>query len=86
MYRKAVRVHTLTPLLTAASRPVLNTLQQRCLLLGSFRNIGPVCLPNVGLKVTAHHKCWITRFGHRANGEAAVVSESVLVLIAAYYH
>uniref|UniRef100_A0A3P9C328 Peptidase S1 domain-containing protein n=1 Tax=Maylandia zebra TaxID=106582 RepID=A0A3P9C328_9CICH len=42
-----------------------------------------LCLPNVGLKVTAHHKCWITRFGHRANGEAAVVSESVLVLIAA---
>ncbi|XP_013124816.2 transmembrane protease serine 2 [Oreochromis niloticus] len=31
------------------------------------RNIGPVCLPNVGLKVTAHQKCWITRFGHRAN-------------------
>uniref|UniRef100_A0A668VUG6 Peptidase S1 domain-containing protein n=1 Tax=Oreochromis aureus TaxID=47969 RepID=A0A668VUG6_OREAU len=26
------------------------------------RNIRPVCLPNVGLKVTAHQKCWISRF------------------------
>ncbi|XP_028274527.1 transmembrane protease serine 2-like isoform X2 [Parambassis ranga] len=31
-------------------------------------NIGPVCLPNVGLNVTVPENGWITQFGHQVNG------------------
>uniref|UniRef100_A0A8C4H1M3 Transmembrane serine protease 2 n=1 Tax=Dicentrarchus labrax TaxID=13489 RepID=A0A8C4H1M3_DICLA len=31
-------------------------------------NIGPVCLPNVGLNITDHQKGWITQFGEIVNG------------------
>ncbi|XP_027136507.1 transmembrane protease serine 2 isoform X2 [Larimichthys crocea] len=32
-------------------------------------NIGPVCLPNVGLNITDHQVGWITGFGHTGNGD-----------------
>ncbi|XP_042342683.1 transmembrane protease serine 2-like [Plectropomus leopardus] len=33
-------------------------------------NIGPVCLPNVGLNITAPQKGWITQFGFTVNGDS----------------
>ncbi|XP_042270401.1 transmembrane protease serine 2-like [Thunnus maccoyii] len=33
-------------------------------------NSGPVCLPNVGLNITAPQKCWISRFGRTVNGDS----------------
>ncbi|KAM3875334.1 transmembrane protease serine 2-like [Diretmus argenteus] len=36
----------------------------------SSRNIGPVCLPNVGLDITAPQKCWISGFGSTVNGHS----------------
>ncbi|XP_041797343.1 transmembrane protease serine 2-like [Chelmon rostratus] len=34
------------------------------------RNIGPVCLPNVGLNITSPQEGWITRFGRTVNGDS----------------
>ncbi|XP_070685509.1 transmembrane protease serine 2-like [Pempheris klunzingeri] len=33
-------------------------------------NIGPVCLPNVGLNITGDQEGWITRFRHTVNGDS----------------
>ncbi|KAM7399541.1 hypothetical protein PAMP_018807 [Pampus punctatissimus] len=44
-------------------------------------NIGPVCLPNVGINITVPQRCWITRFGHTVNGGSPYLMESQVSLI-----
>ncbi|CAK6965180.1 transmembrane protease serine 2-like [Scomber scombrus] len=34
------------------------------------RNIGPVCLPNVGLNIVTPQRCWTTWFGRTVNGDS----------------
>lgn len=36
-------------------------------------NIGPVCLPNVGLNITDRQKGWITQFSRAGNGGETVM-------------
>ncbi len=40
--------------------------------LAASSNIGPVCLPNVGLNISDHQEGWITRFGGAVNGGETV--------------
>ncbi|KAM9359135.1 transmembrane protease serine 2-like [Symphorus nematophorus] len=39
--------------------------------LTASSNIGPVCLPNVGLNITAPQTAWITRFNRTVNGDSS---------------
>ncbi|XP_059186773.1 transmembrane protease serine 2-like isoform X2 [Centropristis striata] len=56
------------------SKPLDNT---------ASRNIGPVCLPNVGLNITEAQTGWITRYGHTVNGDSgsAHLTEAQVSLI-----
>ncbi|XP_035536320.1 transmembrane protease serine 2-like [Morone saxatilis] len=44
-------------------------------------NIGPVCLPNVGLNITDHQKGWITHFGGTVSGGSLYLMETQVSLI-----
>ncbi|XP_035009334.2 transmembrane protease serine 2 [Hippoglossus stenolepis] len=44
-------------------------------------NISPVCLPNVGVNVSAPQSAWITRFGRTADGDSPQLMEAQVSLI-----
>ncbi|XP_019950754.2 transmembrane protease serine 2-like isoform X1 [Paralichthys olivaceus] len=44
-------------------------------------NIRPICLPNVGLNVSAPQKGWITRFGRTTDGDSPQLMEAQVSLI-----
>lgn len=44
-------------------------------------NIGPVCLPNVGLNVTAPQRYWVTPFGRTVNGGSPHLMEAQVSLV-----
>ncbi|XP_071375009.1 transmembrane protease serine 2-like [Centroberyx affinis] len=44
------------------------------------RNIGPVCLPNVALNITAPQSCWISGFGGTENGVSPYLMEAEVSL------
>uniref|UniRef100_UPI003AAFECBE transmembrane protease serine 2-like n=1 Tax=Centroberyx gerrardi TaxID=166262 RepID=UPI003AAFECBE len=45
------------------------------------RNIGPVCLPTVGLNITAPQSCWISGFGGTENGVSPYLMEAEVSLV-----
>ncbi|XP_034024670.1 transmembrane protease serine 2-like [Thalassophryne amazonica] len=49
--------------------------------ISASRNIGPVCLPNIGLNITVNHKCWTTGFVSTVNGEGPRLMETPVSLI-----